>query len=125
MADSTVGRLLGLGLDAPDPLRYNGGAVSGASVGVYLDAIKRAPHVSFGGAFKVAGTTTDSGVPVARRVLVLPHYAPNVIRDITSSAATGIWSADDLAPGKYLVIGMDMTGARNSVTYDFIDAVPM
>lgn len=125
MADSTIGRLIGLGLDAPDPLRYNGGAVSGASLYRLIGQPLSAPYFGFSGNYKIAGTTTDSGVPASRRVLVLPHYAPNVIRDITSVAVSGVWSAENLAPGKYLVVGMDVSGVHNSVSYDFIDAVAM
>jgi hypothetical protein len=55
----------------------------------------------------------------------MPQFAPNVIRDVTSDATTGAWSATLLAPGKYIALGVDMTNAHNAVVYSHVDAVPM
>lgn len=125
MANSTYGRVIGLGLDAPDPLRYNGGANSGPPGARFIEPTFRTPHHAWSGRYKLAGTTTDAGTPVSRRVLVSPMYSIQIIRDTYSDASSGAWEFIGLAPGKYLIIGIDVSGEHNAVVFSHVDAVAM
>lgn len=79
------------------------------------------------GRYKVAGTTTYLGTPVARDVYLYLQRAPTFcLLAMKSDATTGAFAFEELPPGKYLVVGIDPTqGGNDGVIHTWIDAVPM
>lgn len=120
MADVTQGVLFNAGL-----LEVAPGANSGAAPVRIENRLLCVPWTYYGynGLYKVAGTTLRNGVAVAgRRVLLMPL---NTLLFLTGcySNASGAFLFDGLAPGKYLVLGVDPTSADNAVVYDAVSSV--
>ncbi len=104
--------------------RYNAAQVAGAvfSTGVRGQLNYKLRRTPYTGNFRVAGSTTDSAVPVSRRV-DLYEQASGIIVARQQSSAAGEFEFRDIAPGKYTVMGTDTTGTLNSVVAAHVDAV--
>ncbi len=77
----------------------------------------------YSGLYKIAGTTTLDGDPVAgRRVYLFPHNI-NLCVGGVYSAANGTFLFDGIALGKYTVWGIDVDGETNGVIWDYADSV--
>ena len=121
MADATAGFLL---IRGGASLRTSNG-VSGEPDNVLLPSLY---GIAWGGAFsghyKLAGSCTLGGDPVGNRlVLVFPHGSPSCVAG-AFVGTDGLFEFDGLAPGKYKVVGEDLSGETNGVIYAYVDAVP-
>lgn len=137
MANATSGRLAPCGsLYIAIPRTIHG--VSGAGSRVMIPGVANGVPITkapfsvgvqaqgFSGNYKVAGTTTDNGVPVARWVYLFPQAAPSLlIASAFTPASTGAFLFTGLAAGNYIVMGVDPSGTNNAVVYDFVAAVSM
>lgn len=94
-----------------------------ATVGRLLSPA-RSPGYAWSGGYKVEGQTLEDGEQVRRRVVLFPNNAITPIREVFS-AADGSYLFEQLASGKYIVLGIDKTGNRNAVVYSHIDSVAM
>lgn len=77
-----------------------------------------------GGLFKIAGTATSLGFPVARRVRLYYQmdgriYAEQYTRE------DGLFEFKNLDVGPWTVVGIDDTSAQNGVIFSHVNAVPM
>jgi hypothetical protein len=77
-----------------------------------------------GSTYKVQGTTTQLGVPTARKVWLVDQ-ASGLLVDSVATDSTGAFVFNEILPGTYSVIGVNPTGVQNSVIYAHIAAVPM
>lgn len=79
-----------------------------------------------GGNFKIAGTTLLSGVPTSKRVFLYPENTPTLCIASTMSGSGGAFVFNNLAPGKYFVIGLDPnSGGTDGAIHTWITAIPM
>lgn len=105
--------------------RYNAAAHSGSPTlrKVYMCAINMAVHASrpahstpWSGSYYIAGSTTVLGVQASRLVRVVDQRSGLLVRTF-HTGADGIFLISGLAYAPYSVIGVDTTGAQNSVIF--------
>lgn len=77
-----------------------------------------------GGMFKLLGSTTSLGLPVARRVR-LYHQADGRLYREQITKSDGIFEFRNIDAGPWKVVGLDDTGAQNGVIFSHVVAVPM
>jgi hypothetical protein len=77
------------------------------------------------GVYQISGQTQLAGVPFRALVHLYPDRVPTLPVRSTFTDASGVYSFTDLAPGRYLVLGIDASGTYNAVVWDIVDAVPM
>ena len=81
----------------------------------------------YSGMYKIAGTTKKAGsIPYPANVLVFPDESPGLcVASARTDSITGTFVINNLAAGKYIVVGLDPTGSFNDATYDHVTSVPM
>lgn len=77
-----------------------------------------------GGMYKLAGSTTSLGSPVARRVR-LYYQADGRIYAEQYTREDGLFEFKNLDVGPWTVVGIDDTGTQNGVIFSHVNAVPM
>jgi len=77
-----------------------------------------------GGLYKIAGSTTSLGDPVARRVRLYHQQDGRIYREMYTQK-DGLFEFRNLAIGPWTVVGIDDTGTQNGVIYSHVNAVPM
>lgn len=77
-----------------------------------------------GGMFKIVGTATSLGYPVARRVR-LYYQADGRIYAEQYTREDGLFEFNNLDVGPWTVVGIDDTGTQNGVIFSHVNAVPM
>lgn len=77
-----------------------------------------------GGLYKIAGSTTSLGDPVARRVRLYYQGDGRIVGE-QYTKPDGLFEFRNLAIGPWTVVGIDDTGAQNGVIYSHVNAVPM
>ena len=79
----------------------------------------------YSGTYKIVGQTTSNGVPVSRWVHLFAQNALSAMIGSYYTAADGNFAFMGIAPGNYLALGVDPSGAQNAVVYDFVAAASM
>jgi hypothetical protein len=77
----------------------------------------------YSGKLRIAGTTTLLGMPKACRVDLLEQQSGIVVAR-THTGPDGVFSFEQLADGVYTIIGVDNSGAHNSVIFAHVTPVP-
>lgn len=85
----------------------------------YLTPCRITPY---SGTKRISGSTTVLGLPAARMVHLFDQKRGQLIAT-TLTRADGQFRFSELAPGVYTVMGVDTTGAQNSVVYAHVEAV--
>lgn len=96
------------------------------SGGPFFKFLKRAQWSSVtNGTYKVAGTAMLNGSPIAGKIHLFNNVGmANIIAE-QDTGSNGLFEFTRLAPGKYLVVGIDRTDANNGGIAQSITAVPM
>lgn len=76
------------------------------------------------GGYKIDGTTTQLGVPLARTVNLYEQKS-GLLVDVINTDKTGAFSFKELVAGTYSVVGVNAEGNQNSVIYAHVEAIPM
>ena len=79
----------------------------------------------YAGTHCVRGVTISAGSPESRRVLLLTNAPLGYIVGETTSDSNGECVFNYIAPGLYLVLGLDDTGYQNGVVATHIESEPM
>lgn len=121
MADATAGFLL---IRGGASLRTDNG-VSGEGDHACLNkSYGIAWGGTYSGLYKLEGSCTLNGDPVGDRlVIAFPHGRADVVRGVFVGE-DGLFLFDGLSPGKYKVVGEDVSGTTNGVVWAYVDAVP-
>ena len=77
----------------------------------------------FAGKYRVAGRTLNAGYPVSHQVYLFSQASMSLVRSTTTELPNAEFEFTGLAPGLYLVLGVDRSGTQNAVTYSHITAV--
>ncbi|MDD2978125.1 discoidin domain-containing protein [Aquabacterium sp.] len=85
----------------------------------YLTPMRLTPYT---GNKRIAGSTTELGLPSARKVHLLEQKSGMII-DTRHTRADGLFEFAGIAAGTYTVLGVDSSGAQNSVVYAHVEAV--
>jgi len=76
------------------------------------------------GNFYIAGTTTVLGVPHIRRVDLIDQRSGVLVRSLTTKS-DGVFLFDNIGPGPWTVVGVDVTATHNSVIFAHVVPIPM
>jgi len=76
----------------------------------------------YSGTKRISGSTTVLGLPAARMVHLFDQKRGQLVAT-AFTGADGQFRFSELAPGVYTVMGVDTTGAQNSVVYAHVEAV--
>lgn len=123
MADATAGFMFRGGDFSQQALRTSNG-VSGTPSNQLVGRSGVPWATLYSGTYKLEGSCVLNGQPVGgRRVFVMPHLLGFMIAGGVVES-DGLFLFDGIAPGKYKVIGEDITGETNGVIFAYVDAVP-
>lgn len=123
MADATAGYLFRAADFSVKELHTSNG-VSGSPSNVYSTKYFIPWATIYSGVYKIQGSCTLNGDPVGgRRVYLMPHSLGLLIGGV-AVGSDGLFLFDGLSPGKYKVVGEDVSGATNGVVWAYVDAVP-
>lgn len=123
MANSTYGRRMRRALLSQTVFPHTSIAITGSFSVLPSLAVCQACD-NYSGLYKLVGTTSAGGVAYPAYVLVYPETSFE--RPIRSTySADGTFTFTYLAAGTYMVLAVDPTGTYRSLSYSFVNAVPM
>ncbi len=120
---------------APKDVRFNNAANSGVPTkfvalrspligsGDFHHTYPNAQY-TWSGRFYIAGSTTTLGLPIARLVDLINQQSGRLERTVFTKT-DGQFLFDQIGPGPWTVLGVDVTAEQNSVVYAHVNPAPM